>query len=444
MPDERPAWRDRCLAVGLDDATAQAAATRFVRAAQALARLTGDAAPPLAYWVPGRVELLGKHTDYAGGRSLVCTLGRGFAVAAAPRRDARVRIIDSVSGVVAETAIDPDASAAPAHWSNYPITVARRIARNFPGARFGADLALASDLPSASGLSSSSALVVATFLVLAAANNLASHDVYRASIGSCEALAAYLGAVESGRGYESLLGDHGVGTLGGAQDHTAILCTPAGAIAEYAYAPVRLERVIPFPAGHTLVIAASGVTAHKAGRARTRYNEASLAVAELLARWHAAGGTEPTLDAVVAVPGAVDALRAMLVGHPNATRLGERLTHFVAERVEIVPAASDALARGDYARFGELVDRSQWGAEHLLRNQVPETVWLARRARELDATAASAFGAGFGGSVWALVPNGSAEAFVRRWRADYVERFRRRAGRSAFFATMAGPAATRL
>ena len=38
-----------------------------------------------AWWVPGRLEVLGKHTDYAGGRTLICAVPRGFAVAARPR-----------------------------------------------------------------------------------------------------------------------------------------------------------------------------------------------------------------------------------------------------------------------------------------------------------------------------------------------------------------------
>jgi len=59
---------------------------------------------------------------------------------------------------------------------------------------------------------------------------------------------------------------------------------------------------------------------------------------------------------------------------------------------------------GDGAALGGLVDRSQELTTTHLRNQVPETIFLAKAAREEGAIAASAFGAGFGGSVWALVP----------------------------------------
>ncbi|MDN5600141.1 MAG: galactokinase, partial [Brachybacterium sp.] len=55
-----------------------------------------------------------------------------------------------------------------------------------------------------------------------------------------------------------------------------------------------------------------------------------------------------------------------------------------------------------------------------LRNQVPQTIALARSAEELGARTASAFGAGFGGSVWALVPTADAEGFAAAWRERYL------------------------
>ncbi|MBC7894285.1 MAG: galactokinase, partial [Cytophagaceae bacterium] len=88
-----------------------------------------------------------------------------------------------------------------------------------------------------------------------------------------------------------------------------------------------------------------------------------------------------------------------------------------------------------------LADRSQRAAEEWLGNQVPATIALARQARELGAVAASAFGAGFGGSVWALVPSASAGAFAEAWKAAYGEAFPELAPLSQFFCTPAGPGA---
>ncbi|MDN5688865.1 MAG: galactokinase, partial [Brachybacterium sp.] len=99
--------------------------------------------------------------------------------------------------------------------------------------------------------------------------------------------------------------------------------------------------------------------------------------------------------------------------------LGGRLEQFLTESEQIIPAASTALETGDLEEFGRLVDLSQTGAETGLRNQVPETITLQRLARDHGAHAASAFGAGFGGSVWALVPADGAERFAAEWLEAY-------------------------
>ena len=125
-------------------------------------------------------------------------------------------------------------------------------------------------------------------------------------------------------------------------------------------------------------------------------------------------------------------------------RLEARLEQFFAETEEIIPEAVEALSRGELRRFGDLVDRSQEGAERGLGNQIPETIHLQRRAREMGAAAASAFGAGFGGSVWALVARDRAEAFRKDWSEDYLDRFSHRRPGAEFFITRAGPGAFRL
>jgi galactokinase len=128
----------------------------------------------------------------------------------------------------------------------------------------------------------------------------------------------------------------------------------------------------------------------------------------------------------------------------DQTDLLTRLDQFAMESREIIPAAGDALDAGDLGALGELVDRSQRGAELLLGNQVPETFHLARSARSFGAVAASAFGAGFGGSVWALVRQSEAQHFTDCWLESYASAFPEQATRATFFPTAAGPAAMRL
>src|SRR2546430_16423892 len=96
---------------------------------------------------------------------------------------------------------------------------------------------------------------------------------------------------------------------------------------------------------------------------------------------------------------------------------------FFEESERIIPETVARLAAYDVDGIGPLVDRSQWLAERLLGNQIPETIALARSARDLGAAASSAFGAGFGGSVWALVPAGTHREILDRWASAYRHPF---------------------
>jgi galactokinase len=91
-----------------------------------------------------------------------------------------------------------------------------------------------------------------------------------------------------------------------------------------------------------------------------------------------------------------------------------------------------------------LADRSQEIAEKMLGNQIPQTSFLQRSARELGAVAASGFGAGFGGSVWALVRADQARDFAERWAKVYQKQYPVEAGRSRFVITKAAGAAFEL
>jgi galactokinase len=449
---------ERMRAAGMSQSAAARHAAQFATLLASLRDLGASAVDRRAarYWVPGRIEVLGKHTDYAGGRSLLCAVERGFTMVAAPRDDAHMRIVDARQMELAECDIGPDISGAARHWSTYPITVARRIARDFPalGSVRGADIVFASDLPRAAGVSSSSALVVSTFLALADANDLSSLPEFAAHITDNEHLAGYLGAVENGWSFGHLAGDTGVGTLGGSEDHTAILCARPDQLVQYTFRPVHFERAVPVPAGHTFVVGVSGVRAEKTGAARERYNLASRSMSVIVDIWrHATGRDEATAAAVItSSPAALDELRAVIADADTSEtgltpqQLITRLDHFVVESEELIPAASDALARNDLAAFGDLVDRSQARAERLLENQIEETVELARSARELGAVAASAFGAGFGGSVWALARSDTAGDFLRRWERHHRERFPSASSGDdeSFFITDAGPSAIRI
>ncbi|WP_217990145.1 galactokinase family protein [Brachybacterium alimentarium] len=398
------------------------------------------------WFVPGRIEVLGKHTDYAGGRSLLAAVDTGHTVTATARED---RVLEVRSEVAHGTVtIDLDAGGArPAdqadgHWGGYVRTVADRLEKNFPGRLRGADVTVTSTLPLAAGMSSSSALVVGLALALIDLSGIAADPVFTREITTTEQLGEYLGTAENGQSFGSLAGDRGVGTFGGSEDHTAMLCGRPGALVQYSFCPVRHERTIDVDDSLTFVVAVSGVEAAKTGAARDDYNRVSLAVSSILHRWQEATGRDDAslAEAVSSGPGAVRRLRELAA---DDDYLVGRLEQFLAESERIIPAAALALEEGDLEEFGRLVDESQAGAEDGLRNQVPETIALPRLARTVGAHAASAFGAGFGGSAWALVPADGAEQFAARWLDAYRAEFPGRADATTAI-TRPGGAARRL
>lgn len=412
----------------------------LARAERRFAETFGEMRRARQWWVPGRIELLGKHVDYGGGRSLLVAVERGFHVIARPRADATVHVVDARTGSRLDAALDAALPHAPGAWHDYPRTVLRRLARDFPAARTGADIVIGSSLPSAAGLSSSSALVIAMALPLIAFNNLREQPAWRAAIPDDDALAGYLGAVENGRGFGPFPADFGVGTQGGSQDHTAILRCAQDEVAQYRYLPVACEARIAFPAGWRLVVASSGVPASKGGAVQARYNALAAEVAALLAQWraHEDPSAGSLLQALESAPDARERLaRHLRTGGGDSAPLLARLDQFHEECAVLIPAAAAAIARSDPAGLGVAVARSQALAEAVLRNQVPETIALAAGARTLGAHAASAFGAGFGGSVWAIVGADDAERFAAAWRTQYLARFPGRRGRAEVFVTRA-------
>ncbi len=392
-----------------------------------------------AWFVPGRIEILGKHTDYAGGRSLICAVERGVAAVSAARSDGVLSVTDTRRQT--SVVLDPDGPAPDTSWTTYPATVIARLRRNFPGSILGADVIFESDLASASGMSSSSAVMIAVLLAAAKASRLETSPEWSRNIRHQEDLAAYAATIENGSAFRGLAGDAGVGTRGGSEDHTAIVCSRPGRLAQYSFRPTRLERSIALPPGLVFAIAVSGVRAQKTGNAREDYNRAARAVDRILALWNRGSGrSDPTLAAAIAgAPGGAASVRAAVDGEEPA--LDDRFDQFVEESMTLVPAAGDQLERTELDALGVTVSRSQDLAERLLRNQVPETISLARLARDRGAIAASAFGAGFGGSVWALVEQTGAGRFLESWQAAYGAAHPEASKRSAFFLTGPGPAA---
>ena len=445
-----PGLEARLRAAGLTDKEARRKRELFGEVGSALERAAPGGEPVRRWFVPGRIEVLGKHTDYAGGRSLLCAVGRGFCVAGAPRADPTVRVTDVAKALTAEAPLDPELEPSARDWSVYLQTVTARVAQNFAGPLRGAEIALASDLPGASGMSSSSALIIALFSAIRAVNALDERPEWRASIRTPEDLAGYLGSVENGQSFGDLAGRSGAGAFTGSEDQTAILGSRPGELAQYAFLPVRRERDVPLDEDWSFVVAASGVASDKTGAVKDRYNRISLAARAILHLWNeSARRSDPSLHAAAhALPDSAERIRNLIRVIPVAgfesVYLRGRFDQLLEESDELVPGVAAQLAKGEVVPIGPLVDRSQELSETNLQNQVPETVFLASEARRLGAAAASAFGGGFGGSVWALARTAEAEAFRRRWADRYASEFPRSAENARFLTTRPGPAAMEL
>ena len=394
------------------------------------------------YVVPGRVELVGKHVDYAGGRSLTCAVDLALRIDAEALREPELRVdADPERGSVVMR-LDANAAPTDASWSVYVAAVARRFARDFPHFRHGVSVRLSGDLPEGAGLSSSSALIVALGTALADANNATDDERWSRAIPNSLARAEYFAAIETGAPYKEFAGEEGVGVRGGAQDPIAIICGAAGTMSQFSYLPARLERRVPWPAEYVLAIGVSGVHAIKTGNAQRQYNQASEAMRALVRRWNSETGRhdETIADALASGPDAAERLSRVARGRSSAADIGAeylvpRLDQFREEVDVIVPGVGDALRERDWRLLGDLVARSHALATTALGNQVPETGSLVRNALERGAIAASAFGAGFGGAVWAMVRDESANAFMEQWRADYETAFPHRAAAARWVVT---------
>lgn len=446
--DDSPALARALGALGLGEEAISRKQSGFEDARRALAELTSR---PEAVWVlhvPGRVEWLGKHTDYAGGPTLTSAIEHGFHACFTPNELGTLRVVEAGGKRRATLSLESPGARESEGWETYLETVVRRLTLNFGRLERGLDLAYGSDLPEASGLSSSSALMVMTALALLRVNELARTSIFQENIPDLEHLALYLATIENGQSLGSLVGERGVGTAGGSEDHTAILLGEVDRLGLHRHAPSRHEGSIELPPDLSLAVATCGIPARKTAEARERFNDLSRLAREAAELQGELTGIPVPHLGTIRDPRE----RKNLVKHARKDlgheRLARRAEHFFVES-DLIESRDWRLSRnGDDAveslvvsRFGLAADLSHETGAALLGNQIPETVLLARLARIHGARAASAQGAGFGGAVWALVEREGAREFLETWREAYRERFPDLADRMELILTRPGPPA---
>lgn len=371
--------------------------------------------------VPGRIEVLGKHTDYAGGPSLTCASSKSMVSIVSSHPKPSLVLVDAARTITLEIPYHQVGQVEGASWATYANTVLSRLMRHFGTPSNGVTIVLESDIPSAAGLSSSSGLIITLALGLLAAG----HFPHPIPAFSRAEFAGFAGAIESGAQYGDWEGDAGVGTRGGSQDHTAILCSSAGHLGLYSYFPVKKELSVVFPASLSFVIASSGVKARKTGDAKDAYNLASDRAKRVVVCWNENQGTRFSNmgEMVRSQNFSRSLLQSILFTEENAASLWNRSLQFEKETGDIIPGFIRDLNSQNWSGLGGFTDESQRMADGWLGNQVPETNELVHLARQAGAYAASAFGAGFGGAVWALIDRENADTFRARWMKQYAAAF---------------------
>jgi galactokinase len=345
--------------------------------------MTGDftaafgRAPEGVWHAPGRVNLIGEHTDYNDGFVLPFALSRGVSVAAARRDDDMIEVRSRQAPAAVTAPVDgpPVVSEGwPAEhaWAAYPVGVARVLREHGTG---GASLLIDSDLPQGAGLSSSAALECATALALC--------DLYGVEIDR-PALARLAQRAENEQ----------VGVPCGLMDQSAsLLCTAGHALMLDCRSG--LSSQVPFDpaaAGLTLLVvdtrASHALTGGEYGRRRAECEEA----ASLLG---------------------VDALRdvkdlAAALGTLRDPVLRRRVQHVVTENHR-VEASVGLLRAGALPEFGAMLNASHLSLRDQFEVSWPEADTTVDVALRAGARGGRMVGGGFGGSVIVLTPVARAE-----------------------------------
>ncbi len=395
---------------------------------------------------PGRVNLIGEHTDYNGYPVLPMSIPYAVYACASLRPDRTVSI-RNMQPQFPPREFETDASippSAPGDWSNYVKAAVARLAERYGTGLKGMNVMFGGDIPSSAGLSSSSALVVASALALLAVNGVECHPVELAEM------------MAEGERY--------VGTQGGGMDQAVCLLGEAGKAVRLDFFTLRHMHV-PFPEGYSVLVTHSLIRAAKTENALILYNrrpaECRLAVAIInhsfpdiipLARL----GDMPDrriLDRFDSLESFADRLfpeesysletAALLAGETpehlvkkylmtrqgvpmpepdDGFRIRSRVLHVLTEAGR-VDRSCRAIERGDAVEFGRLMNESHRSCDIEYGISTPELNTLVSILRDAGALGARLTGAGFGGCAVALVRDDMADSILRTVKREYYETY---------------------
>jgi galactokinase len=337
-----------------------------------------DFHPDVIGRAPGRVNLIGEHTDYNAGLCLPIALPQSTTAAVASRSDRALRVRSTWVSEPWEGTLDALAPGAEQGWAAYVAGVVwamRQGGLDVPGL----DIHLDSDVPVGAGLSSSAALECSVAVAVAHLLDLPLSERVRTRLAhtSVRAETEYVGAPTGG------------------MDQTVVMLATAGSALLIDFDDDTTEDV-PLPLaedGFTLVVTDTGVShAHATGGYAERRADCEAAARAL----------------------GVDSLRQATLA--DVDRLGDdrhrrRARHVVTENGRVEDAVT-AIRGEDWASLGTLLDASHDSLRDDFEVSAPELDLAVATAREAGALGARLTGGGFGGAIVSLVPEERASALT--------------------------------
>ncbi|BFM19811.1 galactokinase [Gilvimarinus japonicus] len=348
-------------------------------------------APPTAlFFAPGRVNLIGEHTDYNDGFVLPCAIGYGTYLALSPREDTAVKVVagnfdDAVSEWDLTTSIARDAVQS---WSDYLRGVCAHFAREHAFIK-GMNIYVLGNVPRGAGLSSSASLSVAFATACSELNQLGLDKREIARI--CQHAESEFAGCNCG------IMDQLASAAGEASNALLLDCR------DLSY------RSVSMPADLSLMIIDSKVERQLVG---SEYNDRR-EDCERAAR-------------IMSVASLREADLAMLGAHKDALddAAYRRARHVITENERTVNAAK-ALADNDLSSLHGLMAASHVSMRDDFEITVPEIDFLVATVEQMldNNGGVRMTGGGFGGCVVALVPNGKVEIISRTVNSAYYSAF---------------------
>lgn len=367
---------------------------------QKFAELFGDAEGVQVYFAPGRVNLIGEHTDYNGGHVFPCALTIGTYAAVRKRQD---RVLNFYSmnfeelGVISSS-LDELTPSEAAGWTNYPKGVMWAFAERGMKMDSGLDIVLNGNIPNGSGLSSSASLEVLTGYYL--------KDLFGFDVSNIELAKIGQYSENNFNGMNCGIMDQFASAMG-KKDHAIFLDT---ADLSYEYAPLVLE-------GAKIIVTNSNV---KHSLVNSEYNvrrsECEKALEELQTVVDIRGLGDLTEEAFEENKSAIK----------DATRV-KRAKHAVYENQRTIRAV-EALKKNDLKLFGELMNASHVSLRDDYAVSCEEIDVLTEEAWKVDGVIGSRItGGGFGGCTVSIVKDEAVETFKEKVGAAYQARVGKKA-----------------